>query len=83
MTHYSPETLKEFAAVLHQTGMIGASDANDIDRHASAWEAERRDMLEALMALLGIDNPDAPDIGHVDYVRAVSIARAALVKAGG
>lgn len=64
-------------SVAHANGVDGEARAN------ARLIAAAPELLVALRAMLGIDNPAAPDAGHVDYVRAVSLARAAIAKAEG
>jgi len=53
------------------------NDGELILRAVNAHEA----LVEALEAMLGINNPQGGEIGHIDYPEAVKLARAALAKA--
>ena len=48
-------------------------------RAVNAHEA----LVEALEAMLGINNPQGGEIGHIDYPEAIKLARVALAKARG
>jgi hypothetical protein len=52
-------------------------------KQGSAMTELERELLAALKALLGVDNPPAGEPGHIDYGIAVRIAAAVVARAEG
>lgn len=71
--------------------VVAAGDVKvaQADRANAYTEANARliaaapDLLAALKAILNVDNPPVTDPGHVDFPRAMELARAAIAKAEG
>ena len=74
---YSETNDDSYNIIAHMQDGDKLANASFIVRAINAHEA----LVEALEAMLGINNPQGGEIGHIDYLEAVKLARAALAKA--
>lgn len=74
-----PKVGDVFQIVDEHFKVVGGAYGEEIARKFAASP----DLFTACKAMLGIDNPPAGEVGHVDFNAAVEMAHAAIAKAEG